>query len=169
MAILWLCLFAGVVPPPPAAALVLVAEDELPVPAAAAFTLADLTGTGRTELIAAGNAGVFVLTPAGDASEPAEWAVVASLPPLPAPATAVAAADFIGDGVPSIAVGTAQAGAVYLLRWTGFDWTVVAQTGYLWAPVAALAAADFSGQGAAQLAAVDAGGETRGSAQSPSP
>ncbi|MFS8582733.1 MAG: copper amine oxidase N-terminal domain-containing protein [Limnochordales bacterium] len=158
MAILWLCLFAGVVPPPPAAALVLVAEDELPVPAAAAFTLADLTGTGRTELIAAGNAGVFVLTPAGDASEPAEWAVVASLPPLPAPATAVAAADFIGDGVPSIAVGTAQAGAVYLLRWTGFDWTVVAQTGYLWAPVAALAAADFSGQGAAQLAAVDAGG-----------
>ena len=38
MAILWLCLFAGVVPPPPAAALVLVAEDELPVPAAAAFT-----------------------------------------------------------------------------------------------------------------------------------
>src|SRR5690606_3375101 len=138
-----------------ARAAVLVAEADLPAPAAA-FAVADTTASGQYELVAAGADGIYVLAPADDALS--AWVVVAHIPPLPAPATAVAVADFIGDGVPSIAVGTAQAGAIYLLRWTGSDWVVAAQTGYLWSAVEMLAAADLSGDGRPELVARDAGG-----------
>lgn len=138
-----------------ARAAALVAEADLPAPAAA-FAVADTTASGQYELVAAGADGIYVLAPADDALS--AWVVVAHIPPLPAPATAVAVADFIGDGVPSIAVGTAQAGAIYLLRWTGSDWVVAAQTGYLWSAVEMLAAADLSGDGRPELVARDAGG-----------
>ncbi len=53
---------------------------------------------------------------------------------------------------------TDQAGAVYVLRWTGADWSVAAQSGYLWAPVTALHVVDLSGDGRPELVAVDASG-----------
>lgn len=138
-----------------AKAMVLVAEQDLPVPPISDFVVADLTGSGRSELVAVGPDGVFVLAPANDDGE---WEVLTHVPPLPAAATAVAVGDFIGDGVPAIAVGTDQAGAVYILRWTGTDWVIAAQSGYLWAPVTALTAIDLSGDSRPELVAVDAGG-----------
>lgn len=140
---------------PGATAAVLVADADLPLKTVTAFVIADTTGAGRHELVATTPDGIFVLVPDEELST---WTVLTHVPPLPAPATAVAVADFIGDGVPSIAVGTAQAGAVYLLRWTGFDWVVAAQTGYLWSSVSALSAADLSGDGRPELVVADAGG-----------
>lgn len=146
------------VPVTDARAMTLVPDPDLSVPPATAFVLADVTGIGRTELVAVGPQGLFVLAPAGSDPGDAAWEKIVALPPLPAPATAVAVGDFIGDGMPAIAVGTAQAGAVYLLRWTGTDWSVVAQTGYLWAPITKLIAADLSGDGLAELIATDESG-----------
>lgn len=138
-----------------AGAAVLVASEDLPVPASSDFVVADVLAAGQPQLVVVGGGGVFVLAPEEGATG---WTIIEHVPPLPAPATSVVAADFIGDGVPSLAVGTAQAGAIYLLRWTGTDWVVAAQTGYLWSPVTDLEAIDLSGDGRPELVAVDDGG-----------
>ena len=80
-----------------------------------------------------------------------------SLPPLPAPATSVAVGDFIGDGVPSIAVGTAQPGAMFAAL-DGRTLGGVAQSVYLWAPVSSLARGPVATDGGTQLVAANENG-----------
>lgn len=150
-----LCVLAvGLIFHPFVRAAVLIPDADLPAPAVADFVVADVTGSGDVHLVAVGEDGLFVLAPDDEAT----WIRLLSLPPLPAPATSVAVGDFIGDGVPSIAVGTAQAGAIYLLRWTGGHWAVVAQSVYLWAPVSSLAPARLLTDGSTQLVAANENG-----------
>jgi len=142
----------------PASADALVHEQDLPFGPAAAAALVDLTGDGLPELVLAGEEGVglFALpAPAGGT----RWQLASRLPPLPAPVTAVGGGDVTSDGVPELAVGTGNAGSIYVFAWTGRRWTLLGQTPYVWSPVRSLEVGDLDGDGRNELIAVTGAGE----------
>ncbi|MBO8142423.1 MAG: VCBS repeat-containing protein, partial [Firmicutes bacterium] len=131
----WLALSAGA--PLPAGAMALVAAEDLPFGPAAAGAFADLTGDGRLVLALVGEERAAVF----DRPNPGgPWLPVTEIGPLPAPATAVGGGDINGDGVPELAVGTGNAGSVYVFRWAGSRWALLAQTPYVWSPVVSVQA-----------------------------
>lgn len=140
----------------------LVAEVDLPFPFASSGAFVDVFGDGRLDLLLAGPDGVTLLEGPGEKSrrgdenegEAGTWRELFTLPPLPAPVTAVAAADVTGDGVKELILGTGQAGAVYVLGRTGSGWTLLGQTPYMWSPVRTVLAEDVTGDGRAEIVAV---------------
>lgn len=128
---------------------------DLPFGPAHGALLADLSGDGRPVLVLAGDEGIGLFVQEGTGP----WRRVDALPPLPAPITALAAADVTGDGVSELIVGTGHAGAVHVLRRSGGTWTLLGQTPYMWSPVRAVHAADLSGDGWAEIVALSEEGE----------
>jgi len=141
-----------------ASANALVHEQDLPFGPAAAAALVDLTGDGQPELVLAGEEGIAVFALPGPA-DGTTWQLASLLPPLPAPVTAVAGGDVTSDGVPELAVGTGNAGSIYVFTWTGRRWTLLGQTPYLWSPVRSLEVGDLDGDGRNELVAVTGAGE----------
>lgn len=143
---------------PGARAATLIPVAELPFGNATAATFVDVFGDGHAQLLLTGPRGISLYSPPQGPGRTV-WQALAALPPLPAPATAVAAADVTGDGIDEIVVGTAQAGAVYVIRRTGTGWTLLGQTSYMWSPVQSLYSADLSGDGKAEIIAFSADGD----------
>ncbi|HLT57341.1 MAG TPA: FG-GAP-like repeat-containing protein [Limnochordales bacterium] len=143
----------------PAAADALVHEQDLPFGPAAAAALVDVMGDGQPALVLAADRGVGVYAWPAGGDDGQGWQPLALLPPLPAPPTAVGVGDVTGDGVPELAVGTGNAGAVYVLAWTGRRWTLLGQTPYLWSPVRALRVGDVDGNGRAELVVLSEAGQ----------
>lgn len=131
----------------------LIPTVSFPFGAADGAVFADVFGDGRQELVLGGSKGIEVYAPP-DGRGRTLWQPVAQLPPLPAPVTSVAVADVVGDGVPDIIAGTAQAGSVYVLRRTGTGWVVFAQTPYMWSPIRTVYAADMTGDGRGEIVAL---------------
>lgn len=148
------CLWTVFVHVLPTGAAALISSRSLPVESASAATFADVFGDGTEQLVLVGPDGIGVYAPPTEKGR-TMWQQMSGLPALPAPATAIAVGDVTGDGVQEMAVGTAQAGAVYVLRRTGAGWAVLGQTPYTWSPIKAVHAVDLSGNGKAEIVALN--------------
>lgn len=127
----------------------LIPSEEIAFPAAEAAAFVDVWSDDHRDLVLAGADGIAMFSPDGDT-----WRKTLHLPPLPAPVTVVAAGDVTGDGVNELVLGTAQAGALYVLRRSGPGWTLLAQTPYMWSPARAVVVADLTGDGKADIVAL---------------